>query len=132
VSADILPHYEIQDHRRVQAGFDLTLLAARSEQCAGDPGCNECQRVHELLREVACAALPVGWRHAVEPFDAAFHYRRETRWQPEIEAVVQLLPSDRTPDAADAALRAELREILERLHGVGVGEGKGATAGLAA
>jgi hypothetical protein len=132
VSGEIQPHYEIHDHRRIQTGFDLTLVASRSERCAGDPGCGECRRVHDLLRDVACAALPEGWRHTVEPFDAAFHYRRETGWGPEIVAVVQLLPSSQTLGAVDAAASRELSEILNRLAGMGVHPGKRAVPGMAA
>jgi hypothetical protein len=132
VSADVQPHYDIHDHRRIQTGFDLTLVALRSDGCTGDPGCVHCRRVHDLLGDVACAALPEGWRHVVEPFDAAFHYRRETGWQPEIATVVELLPPGQTMDAVDEASRRELPEILSRLVGVGVYGGKRVVPRMAA
>jgi hypothetical protein len=121
VSAEISPHHELCEHRRTQTGFDLTLLASASQRCATDPGCHENQRVHALLRELALLVLPSGWRAAAEPFDAAFHYRRETQWQPEIEVVVEMQPSDRTP-LGEATASRELSEIRRRLHDVGVGE----------
>ena len=122
VSAEIFPHYEVHDHRRLQTGFDLTLLALRSPRCTGDPGCEECERVHALLREIALAVLPDGWHHVAEPFEAAFHYRRETRWRPEIEVVVQMLPYDPTRGIVDEAARREIGGIRKRLHDIGVDE----------
>lgn len=122
VSADIFPHYEVHDHRRLQTGFDLTLLALRSPRCAGDPGCAECERVHALLVEMAVAVLPAGWHHLAEPFVAAFHYRRETRWRPEIEVVVEMFPYDSTSGTVDGTARREIAGIRSRLHDLGVGE----------
>lgn len=122
VSAEVFPHFEIHDHQRVQTGFDLTLLGFPSPPCAGDPGCKECERVHALLRDVALMAVPDAWHHAEEPFDAAFHYRRETGWRPEIEIVVQLFPYGATR-TVDAAALGELAEIRRRLREVGVSVG---------
>jgi hypothetical protein len=122
VSADIFPHYEVHGHARLYTGFDLTLLALRSPHCTGDPGCAECERVHALLEEIALAVLPAGWHHLTEPFEAAFHYRRETRWRPEIEVVVEMLPYDPTSGTVDEAARSEIAGIRRRLHDLGVGE----------
>lgn len=118
VSAEIRPHYDVHDHRVVQSGFDLALLAPRPLRCSGDPGCTECEHSHASLLDIAAAVLPPGWRHAVEPFEAAFHYRRETRWRPEIEAVVEMLPDPPAPAPADAAAR--LAEVRRRLRELGV------------
>jgi len=122
VSADVFPHYEVHDHRCLQTGFDLHLLALRSPRCRGDPGCAECERVHALLLEIALAVLPGGWHHAAEPFAAAFHYRRETRWQPEIELVMQMTPYDPTQGLVDEAARREVTGIRKRLHDIGIDE----------
>jgi hypothetical protein len=115
VSAEIRPHYDVHDHCVVQSGFDLALLALRSSLCPGDPGCAECERVHATLLDIALAVLPPGWRRAAEPFEAAFRYRRETRWRPEIEAVVQMLP-------VDPADSRELDGVRRRLRELGVGD----------
>ena len=120
VIAEISPHYEVRG-RRTQTGLDLTLLARPSSRCTADPGCQECQRVHALLRELAHSVLPGGWRDAAEPFDAAFHYRRETGWQPEIEVVVEMQPCARPP-LVEAIAKHELPEIRRRMREIGVGE----------
>jgi hypothetical protein len=121
VIAEISPHYETSGGRRAQTGLDLTLLARPSSRCAADPGCLECQRVHALLRDLAHSILPGGWRDAAEPFDAAFHYRRETGWQPEIEVVVEMQPRAWSPPV-EAIAQREMPEIRKRLREIGVGE----------
>jgi hypothetical protein len=122
VSAEIRPHYDVRDHRFLQTGFDLTLLSARPRGCSGDPGCAECERVHAAHRDLALAALPEGWHYTVEPFEAAFHYRRETRWRPEIETVVEMLPGGSGPASVDADASRALPEVRRRLHELGVGD----------
>lgn len=122
VLAEISPHYETRQGRRTQTGLDLTLLARPSSRCTADPGSEECQRVHAVLRELAHSVLPGGWRDAAEPFDAAFHYRRETGWQPEIEVVVELQPRA-LPPLVEAIARRELPEIRRHLREIGVDEG---------
>jgi hypothetical protein len=123
VSAEIRPHYDVRDHRCLQTGFDLTLLSPRPKACSGDPGCPECERVHAAHRDLALAVLPAGWRHALEPFEAAFHYRRETHWRPEIETVVEMLPSGPSPASVDGAASAALAAVRRGLRELGVGDG---------
>jgi hypothetical protein len=118
VTAEIRPHYDVRDHRVVQSGFELELLIPRPPRCSGDPGCAECERAHASLLEIAVAVLPRGWRHAAQPFEAAFRYRPETRWRPEIEAVIEMLPDPQAP--TDAA--AHLAEVRRRLRELGVGD----------
>jgi hypothetical protein len=122
VSAEVFPHYEIHDQRRIQTGFDLTLLALPSPRCAGDPGCQECERVHALLLNLAVWVVPEAWRHRDAPFEAAFHYRADTQWRPEIEAVVQMLPYDKTWGTVDAPALGEIPGVRRRLHEIGVRE----------
>ncbi len=119
VVAEIRPHYDVQDHRVVRSGFDLALLAPRPSRCSGDPGCTECEVAHASLLAIAAAVLPREWRQVVEPFEPAFHYRRETRWRPEIEAVVEMLPAASSPPLADAA--AHLAKVRQRLRELGIG-----------
>jgi hypothetical protein len=122
VSAEIRPHYDVHDHRCVQTGFDLTLLTSRPPGCSGDPGCTECERVHAALRDVALAVLPAGWGHTVEPFEAAFHYRRETRWRPELETVVEMLPPGPSPGSVGPAASEALAAVRRGLRDLGVGD----------
>jgi hypothetical protein len=122
VNAEVFPHYEIHDHHPIQTGFALTLLGLPSPRCAGDPGCQECERVHAVLRDMAVSVVPETWRHLHAPFEAAFHYRADTQWQPEIEAVVQMFPYDQTWETVDAAALREIPGMRKRLHEMGVRE----------
>jgi hypothetical protein len=122
VSAEIRPHYDVRDHRCLQTGFDLTLLTVRPSGCSGDPGCAECERVHAAHRDLALAVLPADWHSTVEPFEAAFHYRRETRWRPEIETVVEMLPPGPSPVSVDGDASRAIHEVRQRLHELGVGD----------
>ena len=122
VSVEIRPHYDVWDHRCVHTGFDLTLLTVRPPGCSGDPGCAECERIHGAHRDLALAVLPAGWHSTVEPFEAAFHYRCETRWRPEIETVVEILPPGPSPGNVDAAAPAALAAVRRGLHDLGVGD----------
>jgi hypothetical protein len=119
VSAEITAHYGTRGGQRVQTGLDLALLARPSPSCVADPGCEDCRRVHALLRELAHNVVPDGWRDAAGPFDAAFRYRRETGWQPEIELVVEMQPMAPVP-LAEALAKRELTEIGRRLREMGV------------
>ena len=118
VTAEVSPHYEMHDSLRAQTGFDLALLALPLPRSAGDPGSEECERVHALLREVALAVVPDAWHHAERPFEAAFHYRAQTRWCPEIELVVEITPPTR--GVVDDTTRREITGIRKRLHHMGV------------
>jgi hypothetical protein len=118
VTAELSPHYEMNDQLRTQTGFDLALLALPLPRYAGDPGSEECERVHALLRELALAVVPDAWHHAETPFEAAFRYRAQTRWCPEIELVVEITPPTR--GVVDDAARREITGIRKRLHHMGV------------
>jgi hypothetical protein len=120
VSAEIRPHYEVRDHRCLRTGLDLALLTPRPRECARDPGCTACERTHALLLEIGHAVVPPGWRAVAEAFEAAFRYRRETAWRPEIEAVVEILPPEGTGPAASPEPGRELAGIRARLRALGV------------
>lgn len=112
------PQLEAHEHRVVQVGFRLSLLAKRSRSCSMDPGCDECARVFETLEEIARRAVPEGARVDLEPFDSSFHLRPETGFEPEVELVVEVLHHDGTfepPDAAERLYPSAMRKGLEAL-----------------
>src|SRR5881396_608543 len=55
---ELSPRVEFDQHRRVQVGFDLTLLARHPEGLGDGPGCETCRRHYETLREIALARVP--------------------------------------------------------------------------
>lgn len=114
VCFEVLPHYEVHERARLQVGFDLVLYGRRSRQCSSDPGCPECFKVYEGLKEVARRAMPPDVQHEIGPFDASFHLRPETRFEPEVMLVVEILHGA-TFEAADEAERQQAKDVSEAL-----------------
>ena len=118
---ELSPHVEVHEHRRVQVGFDLTLLARHPEALGDGPGCETCRQHYETLREIARAAVPKDGQRTrcqFDPFDVSVHLRPETRWTPEIELNVAILHRDATfADVDDDERRcaAQIQEELRRL-----------------
>jgi hypothetical protein len=125
VSAEIAPHFDIDERHRVQTAFDLSLFAARPAACRGDPACDACQAAWERLAELARSVLPPEAHYRLEPFDASFHLRRESGWEPEVELVVQILPRDLGPglERVDEAARDTVARVQGALDALGVARG---------
>ena len=120
VCFEILPHHEFYRRSKLQVGFELTLFAMRPPLCqGGDPGCPACEASHAMLREIALRVLPPDLQHVIDPFHAAFHMRRETRWKPEVELVVELVNLDKTFDTVDEDDRRHSRRVAEELEALG-------------
>ena len=118
VCGDVTPHFEIHDHLKIQVGYNLTLLAKTSPLCSLDPGCDRCALVFEGLEGIARRVLPEGARVEMEPFDASFHLRPETHWEPEVELVMEVLHREGTfepPDELEREYPAQIRRQLDAL-----------------
>lgn len=118
---ELSPRFEVHEHRKIRVGFDLTLFARHPESWTDDPGCEQCFRHWETLKTIALAVLPRGAhpsRCEFSPFDASFHLRPETHWEPEVELSVAILHRDATFEDVDEDQRkvaAEIEEGLKRL-----------------
>jgi hypothetical protein len=120
VCFEVSPHYEVHEHRQVQVGFDLGLLAVLAGR--PDPGAAVAVDVYERLRELAQMVLPEGARYEIEPFDGAFHLRRETDFEPEVQMVIEVLHPHGTFDCPDEADRNCLKSMVDALKRLGVQE----------
>jgi hypothetical protein len=125
VSAEVAPHFDIDERKRVQSALELALHAARSTECRADPACDACRAVWERLLQLALRVLPPDARYLVEPFDASFHLRREAGWEPEVELVVEILPEDRGPglESVDDHARDVVARVQAALDRLGVARG---------
>jgi len=118
---ELAPRVELHGHQRVQVGLDLTLLARHSPATVDAPGCDECYRHYETLREIALLVLPNGIPEAqcaFSAFDAAHHLRPETRWAPEVQLTIEITHSADTFGGIDDDQRrcgAQIEEALRRL-----------------
>jgi hypothetical protein len=120
---ELSPRYELHDHRRIPVGFDLSLFARHPDTFADSPGCEDCRRHHDVLREIVHAVLAEGPdrpRYEFAPFDGAVHLRPETGFTLEIELDVAILHRGSTFAEADARDRRTATEIQEALRGLGV------------
>ncbi len=119
---ELSPRVEFDQHRCVQVGFDLTLLARHPEALGDGPGCETCRRHYETLREIALAVVPKDegpTRCELTPFDASVHLRPETRWTPEIELNMAILHRDGTFNGVDEDERRCAAAMEERLRRLG-------------
>ncbi len=105
-----------------QIGFEMDLIGDHDGPYHSPlPGCDDCLRVYEALREVAVFALPKHdgeARYEFDPFDHALHYSRgETMGH--ITLQLRILHSDRFDAPPDASEREFLEEIESRLSALG-------------
>jgi hypothetical protein len=119
---EIAPYFEVHQHRKLQLGFNLMLVARPPASCALNPGREECALVFETLERIARRVVPEGARIHVEPFDASFHLRAETRWEPEVELTVEILHRTGTFEPPDEAERRYPALIKARLAALGAQE----------
>jgi hypothetical protein len=118
---ELAPRLELHGPQRTQVGFDLTLLARHEPTDTDAPGCEECYRHYQTLREIAGLVLPKGihpTQCAFSAFDACHHLRPETRWAPEVQLTIEITHrTDTFGDVDDDERRcgAEIQEALRRL-----------------
>ena len=117
------PHFELSHGRRVHVGYDVSLFALHPSPIHACPGCDECARIHQGLRQVASTALASLRRDgglAVEPYTPALAMRAESGWAPEVELDVEVFQqgpvteSDADEDACIHAMENELRRLGAR------------------
>lgn len=120
VCFEITPHFELHNHQRLQVGFDLTLMAVVPTH--PDAGAPETRDVYERLLEIAQLVLPASARREVEPFDAAYHLRREHAFEPEVQLVTQVLHPHGTFDEVDEKDRPSLEKVGDALRTLGAQE----------
>jgi hypothetical protein len=120
---ELAPRVELHDHQRVQVGLDLTLLARHPPAEIDAPGCDECYRHYETLREIAVRAHPNGihpTQFAFSAFDGAHHMRPETHWAPEVQLTIEITHRADTFGGVDDDQRRCGAEIEEALRQLGV------------
>jgi len=123
VTCEVLSHFEMHGTARVRVGYDLTLSARHPLPLHDDPGCPECYRIHDTLRELALRALPDGrqvGRVAIAPFHAALHMRPESRWNPEVLLEVEVRHPHGTFSPPEAEEEACVRKAQQTLAALGV------------
>lgn len=120
VTWELQSHYEYTGQQKVHAGFDLALFARHPEPLQDDPGCPECLRIHQALRDVVAIALPASrptGGFSISPFVPVLAMRAESNWKPEVELDVAVYqpggvePSDADEAECVHAMEDELRRL---------------------
>jgi len=120
VCGEIGPQFEVHEGRKLHVGYRLTLMARACPHCGMDPGCDCVPPLYQGLEQIARGVVPPEARVLVEPFDAAFHLRPETRWAPEVELVAAVLHREGTFDPPDELERLYPAQIRARLKSLGI------------
>jgi hypothetical protein len=120
---EVGPYFEVHRDQKMQLGLSLTLLARPPTGGSLDPGREECAGVFEKLEEIVRRTIPPETRIHVEPYDAAFHLRPQTGWEPEVELTVEVLHREGTFEPIDESERGGLALIRKRLSELGLQEG---------
>ena len=121
VTWELGPWQEMVDHHPAVVGFELRLLARHIPHAHPQPGCDQCVRVYQWLREIALGALPRDHRptrYEFEPFDASFHLRPEADWAPEVQLTVHIVHREgylRPVDECEKRCAGEIQSNLQEL-----------------
>jgi len=119
---ELSPYFAIvAEDRKEQIGFELDLFAQHSDRTDINPGCRKCEELYAGLQHIAISVLPHEKRptaYEIEPFDAAFHLRLETKMKTEVQLKIVIRHhSDvlRPLDECEQKCCREIRLNLERL-----------------
>jgi hypothetical protein len=118
---ELSPLTEITEHTKVQIGYELRLFARDAAGVRAGPGGPQSVGVYEMLRTIATSTLPREPRPTtceIEPFDASWHLRPETRWSPEVQLVVRIIHQDgyfEPIDRCESRCAHEIEDGLRRL-----------------
>lgn len=122
----VLPHYEIDDGKRVMVGYDLELYGSHDHgNTRSSPGCHLCTETYADLRRVAEWILPKEQRpsqYDIQPFDASLH----ASGSGPLEVVLPIRIEHRHDffGPVDNCEQRCLKEMQEKLAELGVSSGR--------
>ncbi len=119
VCFEVSPHFEIQHHAKRQSACDLTLYASHPDPSLTDPGGPENAAIWEALKQVALRVLPANAHYDIDPFDAAYHLRPETRFAPEVDLTVEIWPEGGGGAPVDEEVKRQVHSMEAALLTLG-------------
>jgi hypothetical protein len=124
VCYEVAPEWSISDGRKTQIGFEMELCGISSnEKCLHPvPGCPNCWRAYDEIREIAEWILPIEERpsrYEIQSFDRALHVAPSKR-QRRNEVIVRIVIMHRSGfnrplDDCENKCLQEMREKLKQL-----------------
>jgi hypothetical protein len=129
VRYEVLPHYEINDGKRVMVGFDLELHGTHDHGTTRlSPGCGLCTETYTDLHRVAEWILPKEQRpsqYEIPPFDDSLH--ASARGPFEVVLPIRIEHRHHFFDAVDSCEQRCLKEMLGKLGNLGSRAGRSPT-----
>ena len=134
---EVRPEWSIAEGQKISIGFELDLCGLNDHVTDRNshpvPGCSQCARTYQELRQIAEWILPVEERpsrHEIRPFDRALHIApgQRHRRSEVVVTIVIVHRSDfnRSVDECENRCLTEMREKLSQLsvhqgmsHGLG-------------
>ncbi len=116
---DSAPSLQQHDGRRVTVGYEVTLFARHPDGFRAEPSSPQTRALRRRLAELLESIRPptsAGLLCRVREEPLQLVLRRAGRWEPEIEAHLDILRTDGTWAEADAAARRCRGEIERRLR----------------
>lgn len=120
---DAAPLSALHNGMTIQVGFELHLYAQHEDSVLANPGCSKCQKIFEVLQEIAQRVMPTEQRpsrYEIAPFDASFHLRPENHLREEVQLTIQVLHRQEYFDPVDECEKKCLAEMEKKLSQLGV------------
>lgn len=121
---EVWPEYHInQDGRKVQIGFELDIIGTHyhPEQLP-QPGCAECVKVYNDLKQIAQAVIPKeerDSRYEITIFDASIQYAPKRKLRKDITLTIKVLHREGFDQPLDGCEVECLKEMEGKLKELG-------------
>jgi hypothetical protein len=124
---EVSPEYMLVEDKPVKVGFELRLYGTHDHGSSrSTPGCERCVQTFEDLRQIAAWIVPrekrASW-YEVQPFDHALHLTPRHSLRPEVVLTLKILHREGFNDPIDECEERCLKEMQEKLSGLGVQRG---------
>jgi hypothetical protein len=126
---ELWPEYYVDAKgRKIQVGFELDLVGIHYQpDHLPSPGCDECEKVYEALRQIALWIMPHERRpsrYDIQIFDDALRYSKIRDFRPDVTLAVKIVHRDGFDQSVDACEVKCLNEMEEKLRTLGASKGK--------
>ena len=126
---DLWPEYYMDAKgQKIQVGFELDIVGTHYQPFhLPSPGCDECEKVYEDLRQIALWIMPHEKRpsrYDIQIFDDALRYSKIRDFRPDVTLAVKIVHRDGFVQPVDACEVKCLNEMEEKLRILGAWKGE--------
>ena len=127
VCYEVWPEYRLVGEKQTMVGFSLELYGTHDHGYSTlTPGCERCRATYRDLRRIADRILPQERRpsrYEISRFDRGLHESAKRRFRPEVVLAIGILHREHGFDPVDACEERCLKEMEEKLRGLGARRG---------